>query len=395
MSATVVALLVSHDGARWLPTVIDGIRAQRRPVDRVVAIDTTSRDASPDLLTEAFGAVATAHGSTSYPAAVRLGLEQAGDADWIWLLHDDSTPDPGALEALLAAADADPDADILGPKLREWPSLRRLLELGVTISGTGRRETGLERGEYDQGQHDDVRAVLAVNTAGMLVRRSVLEELGGFDEQMPIFGNDIDFGWRAAAAGHRAVIVPQAVVFHVEAAHRGVRRTPLTGRHIHYQERRAALYTLLVNASTPVAAVARAAAGARHAGADARPAGRAAGRAGARRAGGAGLALRQAPAPAPGPARPPPAAARGAGRRPAAAGSAGGSPTGTGSTSSATCSPPRPTRPPTSPSGAGSPAAGRSTRSTTRTLGRGAGRARPVLHEPGRAGRRWCSWCSR
>ncbi|MGZ5405347.1 MAG: glycosyltransferase family 2 protein, partial [Nocardioides sp.] len=153
-------------------------------------------------------------------------------------------------EELLAAADADPDADILGPKLREWPSLRRLLELGVTISGTGRRETGLERGEYDQGQHDDVRPVLAVNTAGMLVRRSVLESLGGFDEQMPIFGNDIDFGWRAAAAGHRTVIVPQAVVFHAEAAHRGVRQTPLTGRHIHYQERRAALYTLLANSST-------------------------------------------------------------------------------------------------------------------------------------------------
>ena len=139
---------------------------------------------------------------------------------------------------------------MLGPKLREWPSLRRLLEVGVTISGTGRRETGLERAEYDQGQHDDVRQVLAVNTAGMLVRRAVLDELGGFDEQLAVFGNDIDFGWRAAAAGHRTIVVPSAVVFHVEAAHRGVRRTPLTGRHTHYQERRAALYTLLVNART-------------------------------------------------------------------------------------------------------------------------------------------------
>ena len=90
--------------------------------------------------------------------------------------------------------------------------------------------------------------MLAVNTAGMLVRRSVLEELGGFDEQLAVFGNDIDFGWRAAAAGHQTIVVPAAVVFHVEAAHRGVRRTPLTGRHTHYQERRAALYTLLANA---------------------------------------------------------------------------------------------------------------------------------------------------
>ncbi len=125
--------------------------------------------------------------------------------------------------------------------------MRRLLEVGVTISGTGRRETGLERSEYDQGQHDEVRRVLAVNTAGMLVRRDLLRELGGFDRHLPIFGNDLDFGWRAAAAGHRTVVVPQAVVFHAEAAHRGSRRTPLTGRHTHYQERRAALWTLLVN----------------------------------------------------------------------------------------------------------------------------------------------------
>ena len=253
MSATVVALLVSHDGARWLPTVVEGLASQTRPVDRVVAVDTTSRDESPQILAEAFGAVQTAPGGTGYPAAVRIGLEEVdrtGGADWVWLLHDDCTPEPGALEALLAAAEARPHADVLGPKLREWPSLRRLLELGVTISGTGRRETGLERGEYDQGQHDDVREVLAVNTAGMLVRRDVLARLGGFDEQMPIFGNDIDFGWRASAAGYTTLVVPEAVVFHAEAAHRGVRRTPLTGRHIHYQERRAALYTLLVNAST-------------------------------------------------------------------------------------------------------------------------------------------------
>ncbi len=89
--------------------------------------------------------------------------------------------------------------------------------------------------------------MLAVNTAGMLVRRRVLEDLDGFDPQLPMFGNDVDFGWRAAAAGHTTLVVPQAVVFHAEAAHRGIRRTPLTGRHTHYQERRAALYTLLVN----------------------------------------------------------------------------------------------------------------------------------------------------
>ncbi|WP_298755969.1 glycosyltransferase family 2 protein, partial [uncultured Nocardioides sp.] len=243
----VAALVVSHDGARWLPLVIDGLRAQTRAPDHVVCVDTGSRDEGPDLLEAAFGAVRSAPAGTSYPEAVRLGLAEVGDVEWLWLLHDDSTPAPDALAQLLAAAQDHPEADLLGPKLREWPSLRRLLEVGVTISGTGRRETGLERGEYDQGQHDEVRRVLAVNSAGMLVRREAFEALGGFDDQLPVFGNDLDLGWRAAAAGRTTLVVPQAVVFHAEAAHRGVRRTPLTGRHTHFQERRAALFTLLVN----------------------------------------------------------------------------------------------------------------------------------------------------
>ena len=253
MTASVTALLVSHDGARWLPTVLDGLAAQTRRVDRAVAVDTGSKDASADLVRARFGDgnVHYAPGHLSYGAAVTVGLNAAPpladpDHDWVWLLHDDSAPAPDALEQLLAVATDNPRVAIIGPKLREWPSLRRLLEVGVTISGTGRRETDLERGEYDQGQHDRIREVLAVNTAGMLVRRDVLEQLG-FEERLPVFGNDIDFGWRAARAGHRTMVAPGAVVFHAEAASRGVRVTPVTTFDPQRAQRRGALFTLLAN----------------------------------------------------------------------------------------------------------------------------------------------------
>ena len=127
----------------------------------------------------------------------------------------------------------------------------------------------------------------------------------------PVFGNDIDFGWRAAAAGHKTIVVPAAVVFHAEAAHRGVRRTPLTGRHTHYQERRAALYTLLANARGRCAAVAGRAPRARDAAAGARVPAGPRGRSGPRRARRPGLALRQ-----PRPARGRPARAEAADRPP-------------------------------------------------------------------------------
>ena len=226
--SSVAVLLVSHDGARWLPGVLAGLAAQSVRPGLVTGVDTGSRDESATLLEGACHDVVRA-GPAGYPEAVRLGLERIAlaehDHEWVWLLHDDSRPDDGALAALLTAAADHPRADLFGCKLREWPSLRRLLEVGVTVTGTARRETGLERGEYDQGQHDDIRRVLACNTAGLLVRRRVLADLGGLDDALPVLGSDLDLGWRAAAAGHTTLVVPPAVVFHAEATRRGQRPT--------------------------------------------------------------------------------------------------------------------------------------------------------------------------
>src|SRR3954471_10282187 len=81
VNPAVVALVVSHDGARWLPAVIDGLRAQTAPVERVVAVDTGSRDESQDLLLDAFDEVVTLTGRVAYPEAVRIGLEQVAVDD--------------------------------------------------------------------------------------------------------------------------------------------------------------------------------------------------------------------------------------------------------------------------------------------------------------------------
>ncbi len=240
---TVTALLVSHDGARWLPAVLSGLRDQQQPAARVVAVDTGSADASTEMLVEALGLDQVRQHRGSFPSAVAHVLPEI-DTEWVWLLHDDVSPAPGALAELLRVAE-ERGADVVGPKIREWPSLRRLLEVGVTVSATAHRETGLERGEYDQGQHDSVREVLAVNTAGMLVRRTVLETLG-LDEEFPVIGTDLDFGWRAARAGLRTVVAPDAVVFHAEAARSGQRDL---GARPHRVEREAQMLVVLANST--------------------------------------------------------------------------------------------------------------------------------------------------
>jgi len=83
--------------------------------------------------------------------------------------------------------------------------------VGVSITNTGTRETGLETGEPDAGQHDWPRDVLAVSSAGMLVRRDVWDDLGGFDPALPVF-NDWDFLIRMIGAGVEYAVVPELTV---------------------------------------------------------------------------------------------------------------------------------------------------------------------------------------
>ncbi|MFN8156046.1 MAG: glycosyltransferase family 2 protein [Candidatus Nanopelagicales bacterium] len=233
----VTAVLVAHDGARWLPAVLTALaRSARRP-DRLVAVDTGSLDETPDLLARAQQAglvdrVLTVARDTGFGAAVAAGLatgsgtgRAVGDdvLRWVWLLHDDSAPAPTALEQLLRTSDRMPSADVLGPKLRGWRHPDFLVQAGVTVARSGNLVTGLERHELDQGQHDATTDVLAVDSAGMLVRREVWDALGGFDPALPLFRDDIDFCWRARRAGHRVVVATSAVVHHREAATHGRR----------------------------------------------------------------------------------------------------------------------------------------------------------------------------
>lgn len=247
---TVAAILVAHNGAAWLPKVFESLSVMEFAPTSWNVVDVSSTDGSGELLRETFGAerITYAPSGTGFGAAVQLGLKDAPVTDWIWLLHDDSAVTPGTLAGLLDEATTSTDIAVVGPKIREWPSLKRLLEVGLSVTSTGGRETGLEPGEPDAGQHDRPRDVLSVNTAGMLVRRDVWDELGGLDATLPLFFDDLDFGWRAARAGYRIRTAPGAVVFHAEASSRGSRRAT-AGDVQSYESRRAAMFTLLANAS--------------------------------------------------------------------------------------------------------------------------------------------------
>jgi len=223
----VLAVVVVHDGRPFLRDTFRGLAAQTRPIDDVVIVDTGSTDGSADWARSRLGndAVLAVRGQFGRAVMSVLRDERAAGMDWLWLLHDDSAPEPDALEQLLAEAESRPSTSVLGPKLVSWNDPRRLSEVGWSIDRTGRAVSPIEDDEIDQGQHDQIRDVFFVSTAGMLVRRGALMAAGGFDERISAFRDDLDLCWRTHLVGGRVLVVPAARVRHFAAAASRSRRT--------------------------------------------------------------------------------------------------------------------------------------------------------------------------
>ncbi len=231
-----LCVLVCHDGDQWLSTALSALRRQRIRPRHVIAVDTGSTDRTAAVLKKAvlseagdlLDGVLTLPRGTGFGTAVRVAVEHAVDrwgdpGRWLWLLHDDSAPEPDCLASLLTAAEVSPSAAVLGPLCLDWVDSRLVVEAGLSTDSSGHRQTGLSSAEHSASFQQSTE-VLAVSSAGSLIKREVWHALGGYDEAMPLLRDDLDFGWRANRAGHLVLCVPVARMRHARAATKGARR---------------------------------------------------------------------------------------------------------------------------------------------------------------------------
>jgi N-acetylglucosaminyl-diphospho-decaprenol L-rhamnosyltransferase len=163
-----------------------------------------------------------------FGANVNRGVAET-DSELVVIANPDTEPAPDAVAILAEFASAGPRRGIVGPQLlypdgRWQPSRRRF----PTVTGTLVRRTPLrylarpferQRDHYllDERPEEPVQADWML-AAFLLLRRELLDELGGFDERFRLYGEDIELCYRAAKAGWERWYVPQAVVTHRYAA---------------------------------------------------------------------------------------------------------------------------------------------------------------------------------
>lgn len=150
-------------------------------------------------------------------------------APFVVLANPDTEAHTGAVAQLLEFAESHPRAGVIGPQLvfpdGTWQPSRRSFP---TVRGTIIRRTPLrsllspetrQRDHYnlDERPTEPVEADWML-AAFLLLRREMLDELGGFDEGFRLYGEDIDLCYRASQAGWESWYVPQATVQHAHAA---------------------------------------------------------------------------------------------------------------------------------------------------------------------------------
>jgi len=215
---SVAAVVVTHGPAPRLRECVDALSPQ---VDELVVVQNIPARLPP---LPAARVLFPTDRSVGYAANVNRGVA-ATSAPLVVAANPDAIAAPGAVHLLATFMDSHPRAGIAGPQLRwpdgRWqPSRRRF----PTVTGTVVRRTPLravlkpmerQRSHYllDERPAEPAEADWLLG-GFLLLRRSMLAELGGLDEGFRLYGEDIDLAYRAAQAGWERWYVPAAVVTH-------------------------------------------------------------------------------------------------------------------------------------------------------------------------------------
>ncbi len=203
----------------------------------VIVVDNGSSDGSVEMAETEFNGnskfrleVIRNRENRGFCAANNQGIRRGGEL--IALLNNDAEAQPEWLESLASAALMRDDIGMVASKILVKQDPRKIDKAGHLIYPDGQNR-GRGSGEIDRGQFEKLEEVLWPDGCAAMYRRKMLDEIGGFDEDLFAYGDDAELGLRARIAGWGCIYTPKAVVYH----HRGATLGVLSSRRLELIER--------------------------------------------------------------------------------------------------------------------------------------------------------------
>jgi N-acetylglucosaminyl-diphospho-decaprenol L-rhamnosyltransferase len=231
--AEVSVVVVTWNALPWVERALESVRG-----NETIVVDHGSADGTVELVQEQFpDARLIQQENKGFGGGSNAGMRVA-TGDWFLLLNSDAWATDGALERLLAFGEANPEAAVVGPRLRfpdgrlqrsvrGFPTLWRLATEYLFLRKLAPRSQALNAFYGDGFDYERPLEAEFLMGSVLLVRREAADTVGLFDEDFFMFSEETDWCYRFRQAGWKVLFTPDAEFVHVGGASTGQNWNPM------------------------------------------------------------------------------------------------------------------------------------------------------------------------
>jgi len=187
------------------------------PNTTVVVLDNHSSDGSVLAIRKEFpqAQIIELEKNLGYAGNNNIGIKEAlrQGADWILVLNEDTILDSECLEHLVEVGESDAQIGIVGPMVYHSDEPDIIQSAGGSL-GSWWRSSHIAQNEQDIGQFTAPHPVDWISGCAIMLRRQVIEQIGGLDESLFYYWEETDWCLRAREAGWSVLHVPKAKLWH-------------------------------------------------------------------------------------------------------------------------------------------------------------------------------------
>jgi GT2 family glycosyltransferase len=230
-SPRVSVIIVNWHSEDLVGLALAALNQQTVPPNQVIVVDNGSAKELPlDRYAKGPVTVMRMPRNEGFAAANNRAMEQTADSEWVALLNPDALPDENWLQCLLAAAECHPEASAFGSRQLMGEDHALVDGLGDVyhVSGAAWRAG---HGQPNVPLSGEPREIFAPCAAAAIYKRTALMQAGGFDEDFFCYFEDVDLGFRLRLLGHKLMLAPEAIVYHLGGATSGGSRSDFAVYH--------------------------------------------------------------------------------------------------------------------------------------------------------------------
>lgn len=222
MKASIVT--PNYNGERFLETFFESLNSDPEYIGEVIIVDNGSTDKSKEYIKRnEFNFPVTLIENTEnlgFSPAVNQGIRKA-KYEYIFSLNNDTQVKKGSIKALLDLISSRPEIFSVQAKMLQYDNKELIDDVGDEYNLLAwTKKTGEN---HDSNEYCEVKEIFSACAGAAMYRKSLLAEIGMFDDNYFAYMEDVDLAIRSRINGYTNLLCPDAIVYHIGSATSGSR----------------------------------------------------------------------------------------------------------------------------------------------------------------------------